>query len=365
MTEHLDTAHPQIDAGSATQRDQVVLSVRDLVVSYRTGAGTSLDAIRGVSFDLFGDTALALVGESGCGKTTLGLALLRLLPRLGSITGGSLTYRDKLGQEVDVLGLQRNNLRRWRWSEAAMVYQGAMNAFNPVLTVGQQMIDTMKDHADGARSTPAELAERAGEALRSVRLEPRQVLNSYPHQLSGGMRQRALIATSLLLNPRLLILDEPTTALDILTQRAIVDLLAELRAERGFAMIFISHDLALAAELADRVVTMYAGQIIETGTARDIFYAPKHPYTSKLINAVPPVVGDLPELASIGGSPPSLANLPSGCAFRPRCDLAIADCATTMPPLLELEHRGRDLSHASACLRTNDVHHERKVIARA
>ena len=354
------------DAGEpVTHRDQVVLSVRDLVVSYRTGAGSSLDAIRGVSFDLYGDTAMALVGESGCGKTTLGLALLRLLPRLGRISSGSLVYTDKRGQDIDVLQLQRQDLRRWRWSEAAMVFQGAMNAFNPVLTVGHQMGDTVRDHAGSPKPSKREITERSGDALRAVRLEPRQVLNSYPHQLSGGMRQRALIAMSLLLDPRLLILDEPTTALDILTQRTIVDLLAELRAERGFAMIFISHDLALAAELADRVVTMYAGQIIETGTARDIFYDPKHPYTSKLINAVPPVVGDLPELASIGGAPPSLANLPTGCAFRPRCDLAIDECATINPPLLELEPRGRDLGHASACLRTDDVHHERKVIASA
>jgi len=353
------------EGGPATHRDQVVLSVRDLVVSYRTGAGQSLDAIRGVSFDLYGDTALALVGESGCGKTTLGLALLRLLPRLGQITAGSLVYHDKRGRDVDVLTLQRNDLRRWRWSEAAMVFQGAMNAFNPVLSIGNQMADTIRDHAENGKPSSREVTDLAGDALRSVRLEPRQVLNSYPHQLSGGMRQRALIAMSLLLDPRLLILDEPTTALDILTQRSIVDLLAELRAERGFAMIFISHDLSLAAELADRVVTMYAGRIIETGTARDIFYAPKHPYTSKLINAVPTVVGDLPELASIGGSPPSLADLPSGCSFRPRCDLAIDECAKIDPPLIELELRSRDLTHASACIRTDDVHHERKVIARA
>ncbi|MFC0672669.1 ABC transporter ATP-binding protein [Brachybacterium hainanense] len=344
--------------------DAPVMSVKDLEVAYRTGKNQSVRALRGISFDLFPESALALVGESGCGKTTLGSALLRLLPTLGEITSGSITYRREDGTELDVTRMTPAQLRRWRWSEAAMVFQGAQNAFNPVLTIGAQMADTLIDHSD-RRPSKKEILERSSEALRSVRLEPRRVLGSYPHELSGGMKQRTLIAMALLLRPRLLVLDEPTTALDILTQRTVIDLLAELRVEHRFAMIFISHDLALAAELADRVITMYAGKVIETGTTADIFYGPKHPYTSKLINAVPPVVGDLPELASIPGAPPSLATLPTGCTFAPRCELATDACRVAEPELITLTPRSEDRSHAAACLRHDEVHHERKVIARA
>jgi len=370
-----DTRQPDVHAGPAVGRTPII-EVKDLVISYRTGAGKTVDAVRKVSFDLYANQALALVGESGCGKTTLGLGLLRLLPRLGSISGGTITYRRENGQPVDVLGLAGADLRRWRWAQAAMVFQGAMNAFNPVMRIGDQMADTINSHAvrssgedgirrRGGKQTSAQTRERSADMLRSVRLEPARVLDSYPHELSGGMRQRVLIAMSLLLDPRLIILDEPTTALDILTQRSIVDLLAELRAERQFAMIFISHDLSLAAELADRVATMYAGRLIETGSTRDIFYDPKHPYTSGLINAVPPVVGDLPKLASIPGSPPSLAALPPGCPFNPRCSYAIDECRAAEPELLEITVRDSGLTHSAACIRWQDVHHKREVIAHA
>ena len=354
-------------AKGAEAKDEPVLSVRDLVIQYKTGAGSVVDAVRSVSFDLYPNQAMALVGESGCGKTTLGLGLLRLLPRLGKIPSGSITYRREPGAKpIDVLKLDNAALRRWRWADAAMVFQGAQSAFNPVMTIGAQMLDTLKAHTPkGEKFNKKEGLERSADILRRVRLEPGRVLGSYPHEMSGGMRQRTLIAMALLLDPRFLVLDEPTTALDILTQRGIVDLLAELRAERGFAMIFISHDLALAAELADRVSTMYAGKIIERGSLRDIFYEPRHPYTSGLINAVPPVVGDLPELASIPGSPPSLANLPQGCSFAPRCSFATAECTQVSPPEDMIEERPRGLSHEVECYHWQDVHHERKVIARA
>jgi peptide/nickel transport system ATP-binding protein len=319
-----------------------ILSVKDLVVRYTTGSKSHVDAVRGVSFDLYRGQSLALVGESGCGKTTLGLGLLRLLPRLGSVPSGSLRYVGK----------------------AAIVFQGAMNSFNPVLRIGDQMADTMRSHlVDGHRPGKAEILDKSAEMLRAVRLEPNQVLPSYPHELSGGMRQRVLIAMSLLLDPRLLILDEPTTALDILTQRAIVDVLADLRERLGFTMIFITHDLALAAELADRVATMYAGRIIETGSVRDIFSHSRHPYTAGLINAVPPVTRDLPTLASIPGSPPSLATLPAGCAFRDRCSYSDDRCATIDPDLDMIEERLNGLSHAAACLNWKDVKSPREVVA--
>jgi peptide/nickel transport system ATP-binding protein len=356
--------HTPAPAPGAADRSAPVLSVKDLEVAYRTGKDQRVRALRGVSFDLYPESSLALVGESGCGKTTLGLALLRLLPTLGEITGGSITFTGDDGRAREVTDMTTAQLRRWRWSEAAMVFQGAQNAFNPVLTIGAQMADTLRDHATG-RLGRREILERSAEALRSVRLEPRRVLGSYPHELSGGMKQRALIATGLLMHPRLLVLDEPTTALDILTQRTVIDLLAELREEFGFAMIFISHDLALAAELADRVITMYAGTVVETGSTADIFSSPRHPYTSKLINAVPPVSGDLAELASIPGAPPSLATLPPGCAFAPRCELATDECLAAEPPLIPLVERPADMTHAAACIHHDQVHHERKVIARA
>jgi peptide/nickel transport system ATP-binding protein len=324
-----------------------IVSVRDLSVEYKTGSGT-VRAVRGVSFDLYPDESLALVGESGCGKTTLALALLRLLPKLGSTPSGSVEYRRRDGIVVDLLKLDREELRRFRWSEAAMVFQGAMNSLNPVLRVRDQIRDTIRAHE--RRMSNEEIRRRSQDALRKVKLDPDRVLPAYPHELSGGMKQRVLIAMSLLLDPQILVLDEPTTALDILTQRAIVNLLHDLRAKLGFAMIFVSHDLPLAAELADRVATMYAGRIIELGGVRDLFYQPRHPYTLGLIKAVPPVVGDLPEIESIPGGPPSLLNLPPGCPFQPRCSYAQADCVSSDPELEDVGFR-----HTAACHHSEEV----------
>lgn len=323
-----------------------ILSVRDLVVEYRTTAGP-VRAVRGVSFDLYPHESLALIGESGCGKTTLGLALLRLLPKLGSTPAGQVLYRRRDGEVVDLLKLDREALRRFRWSEAAMVFQGSMNSLNPLLRVRDQMRDTVLAHR---RMTAGAVQRLAEDVLRKVQLDPGRVLAAYPHELSGGMKQRVLIAMSLLLDPQVLVLDEPTTALDIRTQRAIVDVLHELRAQLGFAMIFVSHDLPLAAELADRVATMYAGRIIELGGVRDIFYGPRHPYTAGLLGAVPPVFGDLPELASIPGGPPSLLSLPPGCPFRPRCGYAQDDCAAAEPELTSVGTR-----HTAACHHSDQV----------
>ncbi|MDG4862225.1 ABC transporter ATP-binding protein [Streptomyces sp. T-3] len=354
--------------GQPTTR-QALLSVRDLRIGYRSG-GRTVEAVRGVDFDLHPDQTLALVGESGSGKSTLGLGLLRLLPRTGRITGGQILYRPPGGDAdavteagaktqdgaYDVLRLDNSRLRRWRWTEVAMVFQGAMNAFNPVLRIGEQFADTMRAHSPEGRPGREAIRERAGESLRAVRLEPGQVLDSYPHELSGGMRQRALIALALVLEPNVLILDEPTTALDLLTQRAIVDMLQELRAQRGFAMVFISHDLALASELADRVATMYAGRIIEAGTADDLFREPRHPYTAGLIGAVPTVHAGPREAVSIPGAPPDLARLPSGCSFAPRCSYVVDECRTTDPGLRTVTARPEGgASHTAACLRWEEV----------
>lgn len=277
---------------------KTVLEVRDLVVEYRTGQGVAdpaVKAVKGVSFDLYEGESVALIGESGCGKTTLALALLRLLPKLGSVPQGTVSYRRGSDTEpVDVLKLSERELRKFRWSEAAIVFQGAMNSFNPVLRIVDQMADTIRAHQRGVSA--AKVRERAGAVLRDVQLEPDRVLNAYPHELSGGMRQRVLIAMAMLLEPRILILDEPTTALDILTQRAIVDLIHELHEAREFSMLFVSHDLAVAAELSDRVATMYGGEIVEMNDVREIFYHPQHEYTRGLINAVPTVTEEREEV---------------------------------------------------------------------
>lgn len=340
---------------TATPHTQPVLTVRDLAVEYQTRAGR-VHAVRGISFDLYPNESLALIGESGCGKSTLGLALLRLLPKSAE-TSGTIHYRFRDGQTANILALDDDATRAYRWKECAMVFQGALNALNPVLRIAEQFWDTARAHA---RLSKAEVYDRAEHLLRLVQLEPGRVLRAYPHELSGGMRQRVMIALSLLLDPQVIIYDEPTTALDILTQRAIIDMLRQLRDQLGFAMIFISHDLALAAELADRVATMYAGKIVELGDVREIFYRSRHPYTVGLLKAVPPITGDLYEIAAIPGSPPGLITPPSGCSFHPRCPYVQPRCSQEEPPLYHVAD-----GHTSACHYWQRVTLERQVVEHA
>jgi peptide/nickel transport system ATP-binding protein len=238
---------------------------------------------------------------------------------------------------LDLTTLDDEALRRFRWRECAMVFQSALNALNPVMRIRDHFADTAKDHGETNGSLKGRaLTERATECLQMVQLDPDRVLGSFPHELSGGMRQRVMIALGLLLNPRVLILDEPTTALDVLTQRAIIEVLRTLKDEHRFAMIFVSHDLSLAAELADRVATTYAGRIVELGEVERIFYHPRHPYTVGLLDAVPTLAGEQQELSSIPGSPPDLIDLPAGCKFHPRCPYATERCREEDPPLMEV-----------------------------
>jgi peptide/nickel transport system ATP-binding protein len=323
----------------------VVLSVRDLSVEYLTRRG-GVQAVRNVSFDLRRGESLALIGESGSGKTTLALALIRLLPGAARIPSGQILFQ-RDGRVVDALKLGPEELRRFRWQDCAMVFQSALNAFNPVLKIWDHIQDTYRAHAGARRD---DLRTRATELMRLVQLDPARVLDAYPHQLSGGMRQRVLLALGLLLDPQVLILDEPTTALDILTQRAIIDTLRRLKEELAFSMIFISHDLSIAAELADRIGTMYAGRIVELGGVEDTFYRPRHPYTLGLLKAVPTLAGDLTGLTSIPGSPPDLIDLPYGCKFHPRCPYALSICQDTDPPLYEV-----GTAHEAACIRWQEI----------
>jgi peptide/nickel transport system ATP-binding protein len=327
--------------------DDVVLSIEDLWVEYETSAG-QMQAVRGVTLEIRTGEAVALIGESGSGKTTLGLALLRLLARTARVSQGRVRFRAGDGRTIDLLSLGGGDLRRYRWQECAMVFQAALSSLNPVLKVGDHFVETARAHG---KKDDRQTIERAIELLRMVQLDGERVFSSYPHELSGGMRQRVSIALSLLLEPQLIILDEPTTALDILTQRAIIDVIRSLRQRMRFTMMFISHDLSLAAELADRVATMYAGELVEVGNVRDVFYNPKHPYTVGLLNAVPPITGEeFTPLTAIPGSPPNLLAMPSGCSFHPRCPYATELCARQAPPLFTI---GND--HQTACFHRDRV----------
>ncbi len=324
------------------------LSLKNVYVSYNTRRGP-VQAVRGVSLDLHSGESLALIGESGSGKSTLGLAIVRLLASTAKVEPGQIVYR-RNEKEVDVLKLSSHDLREFRWRDCAMVFQSALNSFNPVLRIWDQALDTAKAHGMNDKQL---VRQRFLEILRFVQLDPNRVIDSYPHELSGGMRQRTLLALSLLLDPQILILDEPTTALDIITQRTVIQLLRRLKEEQHFTMIFISHDLAIAAELADRIATMYAGAIVELGSSDDIFYEPRHPYSLGLIRAVPTVTGGFEELFSIPGSPPDLINLPTGCKFHPRCSFATEQCKHS-EPALEVVSPG----HQAACWNWREVEKE-------
>jgi peptide/nickel transport system ATP-binding protein len=327
--------------------DDIVLSIEDLWVEYQTRAGR-MQAVRGATFQIREGEAVALIGESGSGKTTLGLTLLRLLTKTARVSRGRALFRTGDGRILDLFSLNASDLRRFRWRECSMVFQAALNSLNPILKIEDHFVETARAHR---QRNDRQTRERALELLRMVQLDADRVLTSYPHELSGGMRQRVSIALSLLLEPKLIILDEPTTALDILTQRAIIDVIRSLRQRLNFTMMFISHDLSLAAELADRVATMYAGEIVELGNVRDVFYNPKHPYTVGLLNAVPPIAGEeFTPLTAIPGSPPNLLAMPSGCSFHPRCPYATDLCARQVPPSFAIGD-----GHVAACFHRDRV----------
>ncbi|HEY3126061.1 MAG TPA: ABC transporter ATP-binding protein [Candidatus Limnocylindria bacterium] len=323
-----------------------VLSVRGLSIDYITRKGP-VHAVRDVSFELEKSETLAIIGESGSGKTTLAVGLIRLSPRGTKVTSGEILYT-KSGLTTDVRTLDDEDLREYRWAEAAMVFQAALNSFNPVITIWEQFNDTARAHGMKDRRR---VRDRADELLDLVHLDAKRVLPAFPHELSGGMKQRVLIALALMLEPQLVILDEPTTALDILTQRSIIDLLKQLRERLGFSMIFISHDLTIAAELADRMITMYAGRVVEEANVDDMFYRPRHPYSVGLLRAVPRVSGALGSVASIPGSPPDLMRLPKGCSYAPRCPYAIDECRAADPPLVAVD----TVRHQAACIRWKHV----------
>ena len=316
-----------------------LLEARDLHVWFDLEGGRTLHAVQGVSFGLDPGERLGLVGESGCGKTTTALALMGLLPSNAEVSG------QVLFQGKDVLAGGEESVRAHRWVDLAMVFQGAMNSFNPVRTVGAQIVEALELHrvAEGAAARA-----QAGRLLESVGI-PAERARRYPHEFSGGMRQRAAIAMALACRPSILVADEPTTALDVMVQAQILELLDGLCNDFGLALVLVTHDLPVVAQLCDRAAVMYAGEIVEEGSVDTLFHAPRHPYTRLLFAATPELYDNGVQVASIPGAPPRLDRPLVGCPFQPRCDSAFARCADERPLLRRLE-----VSHAAAC-HLNDV----------
>lgn len=315
----------------------MILSVRDLRVSFRTEEGL-VRAIDGVSFDLEEGEILGVVGESGSGKTVSLLAVMGLITDPNAIIEGSIRYKGR-----ELVGLPARDLRRLRGNEIAMIFQDPMTALTPVYTIGWQIAEQIRAHRNISKS---KAMERVEQLLAEVNFpNPHEAMSRYPHQLSGGMRQRAVIAMALSCDPALLVADEPTTALDVTVQAGILDLVRKLRATHNSAVVFITHDMGVVSELADRVMVMYAGRVVERGSRTELFSDPRHPYTRALLGSIPPLTGEKPRrLPAIPGSPPSLLRLPQGCAFGPRCPVRYEPCAATKPALATG-------GHAAACFR--------------
>jgi oligopeptide/dipeptide ABC transporter ATP-binding protein len=316
-----------------------LLSISDLVVEFKTEDGI-VHAVDGVSYDLHPGEILGIVGESGSGKSVSTLALLGLIPQPpGRIVSGTAMFKGR-----DLLKLKKRELRRVRGNEVAMVFQDPMTSLNPVLTVGRQLGEAIKTHYPDEKDDVVE--QKVIDLLRLVGVpNPETRYTQYPHEFSGGMRQRAMIAMAISNSPSLLIADEPTTALDVTIQAQVLEVLKRVQQETDAATILITHDLGIVAEMCDRVLVMYAGHIVESGTVETIFRSPRHPYTIGLMNSLPKLTEDEEWLEPITGAPPSLIDLPPGCPFHPRCFLAREKCRHENPPLAPVEGSG----HLSAC----------------
>jgi oligopeptide/dipeptide ABC transporter ATP-binding protein len=336
-----------------------LLEVRNLSIEFPAKAGTGtarvgtgdspvLPAVRDLTFSIAAGEVLGLVGESGSGKSITSLAIMRLLPPQARVSGEILFADMSKGAPRNLPALSDDSMRQLRGSRIAMIFQEPMTALNPVMRVGEQIAEAVLAHGSISKS---EAWQRAVDAMNNVAIpEPDRRARDYPHQLSGGMRQRVMIAMAIVNRPQLLIADEPTTALDVTIQAQILELLSDLRTRFGLAMLFISHDLAVVSQVADRVAVMYAGNLVELGTKRDIFESPAHPYTRGLLHAVPNLKTDRSQpLSTIEGTVPPLQAMPPGCAFEQRCDFRVADCTRVMPPLVEVA-----AGHWARCPVVND-----------
>jgi peptide/nickel transport system ATP-binding protein len=314
-----------------------VLSVRDLAVSYRRG-GRPLGVVNGVSFDVRPGEIFGLVGESGSGKSTVIRSLIKLLPANARIDGGEVTFAGR-----SLLALSERAMQGIRGQDIGMVFQDPLNSLNPVMTVGEQIGETLKGRSRSGRAR----REKILEAMRLVHVpDPNRLFAAYPHELSGGLRQRVAIAIALVASPKLLLADEPTTALDVTIQDQILKLLIELRDRLAMSVILVTHDLGIVAQTCQRLAVLYAGRIVESGSVERIFAQPGHPYTAGLLQSIPRGPASEGRLKGIGGTPPSLEGIPSGCPFHPRCGFAAPACGVERPPLL-----AHQPGHLTACLR--------------
>jgi len=305
----------------------VILDIRNLSVIYDTIKG-ELRAVEDVDLKIGKREIVSIVGESGSGKSTLGYAILRILPPNGRIVKGEILFNG-----IDLTKLDEEKLREIRGKRISMVFQDPMTSLDPLMKVGDQLVETVLEHEEIEK----EIAwDRAAKVLESLGIDPER-LHDYPHQLSGGMRQRIVIALSIILNPELVIADEPTTGLDVIVQYQILELIRKLRDDKGISFIFITHDLGLAYDISDRIAVMYAGQIVEIAKKDKLFEKPLHPYTQGLFKSIPEVSPTKKELKSIPGFPPDLINPPSGCYFHPRCPIANEECKRNRPDLIEVE----------------------------
>lgn len=311
-----------------------LLNVEDLKTYFFTTKGV-VNAVDGVSFNMDREEALGLAGESGCGKTTTALSIMKLVPAPGRVVGGRVFFDGK-----DIVQMDEDEIKKVRWKEISIVFQGAMNALNPVLTVGKQIVEGIQAHED---TTKEEVWNRAEELLELVGISGQRV-REYPHEFSGGMRQRVMIAMALACNPKLIIADEPVTALDVIVQAQILKLLRTLREKLRLSTIMITHDLSVIADYCDTAAIMYAGKIVEYGSINTIFKDAVHPYTQALIGAFPSIKGEDMSLMSLPGAPPPLIEPPSGCRFHPRCSKAWDLCSKVEPAYMEIKK-----GHFSAC----------------
>jgi peptide/nickel transport system permease protein len=328
----------------------LILDVRHLNVDY-VNENSSTPAVSDVSFSLRRGEVLGIAGESGSGKSTLAYAITRLHKPPAQISGGEMIYTRADGSTVDILSLNERELRDFRWEELSIVFQSAMHALNPILRVGEQIEDAIRAHRPGMSAQ--QRAARVIELLALVGIQADRI-GAYPHELSGGMRQRAMIAVGLALDPEIIVMDEPTTALDVVIQRQIVEKIMELKDKLGFSVIFITHDLSLLIELSDTIAVMYGGKIVEMSAAEDFYRNPQHPYSQGLLASFPTLNGPKRELTGIQGAPPDLRKLPTGCAFNPRCPLAFDKCTAVIPRLYQIESPSGGTSTAACLLYESD-----------
>lgn len=320
----------QVENKKENDEGKVILSIRGLTIDFKVPRGL-LRAVDNLNLDVYEGECLGIVGESGSGKSVLAHAILRLKDPNEIIRGGKILFEGR-----DVFQFSEKELRKYRWKDVSIVFQGALTSLNPILRIVSHMIDTAEAH--GIRDKK-KVIEKAAELLEMVRLDSDVVLRRYQHELSGGMKQRVVSALALLLDPKLVILDEPTSALDMLTQKFFVKILAEIKRKKNITMMFITHDIATVAEIADRVAVMYAGKVIEVGPVEEIFYNPLHPYTKALLSSIPSVVGDVSKFKPIPGTPPDPVNPPPGCRFHPRCPYATELCSKVEPKLEKIGFR--------------------------